>query len=134
MNESPDLKARILERIGTGAPQGVWTAADFLDLATRDTVDKALQRFVATGTLRRIDRGIYDKPDFKSITKAPNHPDPRQVDEAKARRGQIRILAVDKHAAKYLGLNTSVTDKLVDPHHSYRTTATKRHPALHLQT
>src|SRR5690242_9838489 len=72
MNETVDLKTRILQRISAGAPRSVWTPADFLDLATRDAIDKALQRLAATGTLRRIDRGLYDKPDFNSLTKAPN--------------------------------------------------------------
>src|SRR3546814_3549035 len=119
MNESPDLKARILERIGTGAPQGVWTAADFLDLATRDAVDKALQRFVATGTLRRIDRGLYDKPDFNSLTKAPNPADPRPVVEAIARRDQIRVLADGMTAANELGLINAVPAK-IDVHNDSR--------------
>src|SRR3546814_13798194 len=113
MNESPDLKARILERIGTGAPQGVWTAADFPDLATRDAVDKALQRFVATGTLRRIDRGLYDKPDFNSLTKEPNPADHRQVVDAIAGRDQIPVLVAGMTAAHDLVVTNEVPAKLV---------------------
>ena len=34
----------------------------------RDAVDKTLQRLVKWGELRRIDRGLYDKPLFNSLT------------------------------------------------------------------
>ncbi len=111
MNDTSDLKSRILKRIGTS--RSVWTAADFLDLATRDAVDKALQRLVSAGTLRRIDRGLYDKPNSNSITKALNPPDPRQVIEAIARRDQIRVLVDGMTAANDLGLTNAVPAKII---------------------
>ncbi|OZA57146.1 MAG: hypothetical protein B7X78_09560, partial [Sphingomonadales bacterium 39-62-4] len=55
----PDLKAAILQRIDARAPKAVWTPADFLDLGSRDAVDKTLQRLTKTDALRRIDRGLY---------------------------------------------------------------------------
>jgi hypothetical protein len=113
MSELLDLRTRILRRISASTPRSVWTAADFLDLATRDAIDKALQRLVATGTLRRIDRGLYDKPDFNSLTKAPNPADPRQVVEAIARRDQIRVLVDGMTAANDLGLTNAVPAKIV---------------------
>jgi hypothetical protein len=113
MHDTADLKARILQRISADAPRSVWTAADFLDLATRAAIDKALQRLVATGTLRRVDRGLYDKPDFNSLTKAPNPADPRQVVEAIARRDQIRVLVDGMTAANDLGLTNAVPAKIV---------------------
>lgn len=108
-----DLKSRILKRIDTGAARGVWTAADFLDLATRDAIDKTLQRLVAGGQLRRIDRGLYDRPSFNSLIKASNPPDPRQVIEAIARRDQIRVLVDGMTAANDLGLTNAVPAKIV---------------------
>ena len=113
MDEANDLKTRILQRINAGTPRSVWTAVDFLDLATRDAIDKALQRLVATGTLRRINRGLYDKPDFNSLTKAPNPTDPRQVVEAIARRDQIRVLVDGMTAANDLGFTNAVPAKIV---------------------
>lgn len=113
MREPLDLRTRILQRISAGTPRSVWTAVDFLDLATRDAIDKALQRLVATSTLRRIDRGLYDKPDFNSLTKAPNPADPRQVVEAIARRDQIRVLVDGMTAANDLGLTNAVPAKIV---------------------
>ncbi|GAF98168.1 unnamed protein product, partial [marine sediment metagenome] len=50
------------DRIAKAAGRQVWTPSDFTDLGGRDAVDKALQRRLAQGVLRRIDRGLYDKP------------------------------------------------------------------------
>ena len=66
-SDSPDLKTAMLERIRADAPRKVWTPSYFVDLASRDAVDKALQRLTKVGTLRRIDRGLYDQPSFNCI-------------------------------------------------------------------
>jgi hypothetical protein len=65
-----DLKARILARIES-TPDSVWTPADFVDIGSRHAVDKALQRLVAVGDLRRIDRGLYDQPRLNILTGQP---------------------------------------------------------------
>lgn len=54
-------------------------ATDFLDLGGRDAVDKTLQRFVKWGELRRIDRGLYDKPQFNSLTQQESAPEVRAL-------------------------------------------------------
>ncbi len=51
-----DLRSRLLDRIASD-PEMVWTPSDFADLGSRAAVDKALQRLVPAGQLRRIDRG-----------------------------------------------------------------------------
>lgn len=114
MKEAPsDLKIAILARVESGAPRGVWTPRDFLDLGGRDAVDKTLQRLTRAGMLRRIDRGLYDKPSFNSLTKKNNPPDPRQVIEAVARRDQIRVLVDGLTAANDLGLTNAVPAKII---------------------
>lgn len=114
MNSQPtDLKSRILARIADQPPTRVWTAADFLDLGTRDAVDKALQRMVRTNHLRRIDWGLYDKPRQNSLTRQSSPPDPREVIDAVARRDQIRVLVDGMTAANDLGLTNAVPAKIV---------------------
>ena len=108
-----DLKTAILKRIEKGASRGVWTPRDFLDFGTRDAVDKTLQRLTRAGSLRRVDRGLYDKPSFNSLTQKSNPPDPRQVIEAIARRDQIRVLVDGMTAANDLGLTNVVPAKIV---------------------
>lgn len=110
---SSDLKTSILLRIDEGPPRGVWTPRDFLDAGTRDAVDKTLQRLTQAGTLRRIDRGLYDKPSLNNLTQKTNPPDPKQVIDAIARRDHIRILVDGMTAANDLGLTNAVPAKIV---------------------
>lgn len=108
-----DLRAKILARIEHGAQRGVWTPRDFLDLGARDAVDKTLQRLTRAGNLRRVDRGLYDKPSLNSLTQKSSPPDPRHVIDAIARRDQIRVLVDGMTAANDLGLTNAVPAKVV---------------------
>ena len=110
---SPDLKKAMLERIRADAPRKVWTPSDFVDLASRDAVDKALQRLTKVEILRRIDRGLYDQPGFNKLTQKPNPPDPRSVIDAVGRRDQTRMLVDGMTAANDLGLTDAVPAKIV---------------------
>lgn len=112
-SHSPRLKALILDRINQGVARAVWTPADFLDLGGRDAVDKALQRLVKGGELRRIDRGLYDRPQVNSLTQQEGAPDPRAVIDAVARRDQIRVLVDGMTAANDLGFTHAVPAKVV---------------------
>lgn len=112
-SDSPDLKAAMLDRIRTDAPRKVWTPNDFVDLASRDAVDKALQRLTKAETLRRIDRGLYDQPGFNKLTQKPNPPDPRSIIDAVGRRDQTRMLVDGMTAANDLGLTDAVPAKIV---------------------
>lgn len=103
----------MLARIQADAPRKVWTPSDFVDLASRDAVDKALQRQTKVGTLRRIDRGLYDQPGFNKLTQKPNPPDPRSVIDAVGRRDQTRMLVDGMTAANDLGLTEAVPAKIV---------------------
>jgi hypothetical protein len=112
-NNLPDLKTDMLDRIRTDAPRKVWTPSDFVDLASRDAVDKTLQRLTKAETLRRIDRGLYDQPGFNKLTQKPNPPDPRSVIDAVGRRDQTRMLVDGMTAANDLGLTDAVPAKIV---------------------
>ncbi|WP_299305438.1 DUF6088 family protein [uncultured Litoreibacter sp.] len=106
------LRARI-----DHAPRQVWTPADFADIGTRAAVDKALQRMVTSGQLRRIQRGLYDKSSQNALTGKSTVPDYRAVIDAIARRDQVRWLIDGMTAANTLGLTNAVpakTEVLVD--------------------
>jgi Family of unknown function (DUF6088) len=111
--DSPALKTAMLDRIRSDAPRKVWTPSDFVDLASRDAVDKALQRLTKAESLRRIDRGLYDQPGFNKLTQKPNPPDPRSVIDAVGRRDQTRMLVDGMTAANDLGLTDAVPAKVV---------------------
>jgi uncharacterized protein DUF6088 len=107
------LRDSISSRIDSKAPFGVWTPTDFLDLGSRDAVDKALQRVARAGEIRRIARGLYDKPQTSSLTGGPTTPDYRQIIDAIARRDQARMLVSGMTAANDLQLTTAVPSRVV---------------------
>ena len=106
-----DLKARILARVNS-ALYAVWTPIDFLDLGARAAVDKALQRLANDGALRRIDRGLYDKPSVNALTGKLTPPLARAVVDAVARRDNARLLVDGMTAANDLGLTTAVPSQV----------------------
>ena len=106
-----DLRSRLLARIEC-TPDEVWTPGDFADLGSRAAVDKTLQRLAAAGELRRIDRGLYDRPRTNELIGRPTVPDYRAVVRAVARRDQVRVLVDGMTAANDLGLTTAVPARI----------------------
>jgi hypothetical protein len=105
------LPELISDRIAN-ASGWVWTPGDFVDIGSRDAVDKALQRMVNNAQLRRVERGLYDKPSFNSLTGKSTVPDYRAVIEAVARRDKVRCLIDGMTAANTLGLTNAVPAKI----------------------
>ena len=103
-----DLKAKISTRVESDDPGRVWVPTDFAQFGTRDAIDKTLQRMVLAGELRRIDRGLYDRPVINKLTQRPTTPDYRAIVVAIARRDQLRMLVDGMTAANDLGLTDAV--------------------------
>lgn len=103
-----ELKNQISSLITAASPGHVWVPNDFAHLGSRDAVDKTLQRMVQAGDLRRIERGLYDRPTVNSLTKRATVPDYRAVLDALARRDQLRMLVDGMTAANDLGLTDAV--------------------------
>ena len=105
------LPTQILDRV-SAEPAKVWTPGDFADAGSREAVDKALQRLAKSGELRRIERGLYDKPRLNRLTGKPSAPDYRAVIEAVARRDKSRFVVDGMTAADTLGLTNAVPAKI----------------------
>jgi hypothetical protein len=110
MNSS--TQARILRRIRSRGRGAVFTPTDFLDVGTRDAVDKALSRLQAKGQIRRLDRGIYDYPRTSRRTGHVS-PDPDQVARSLAAKAHARVHRSGAFTANALGLSTQVPAKAV---------------------
>lgn len=113
LNKDDLVKELIFKRIKCEEASTVWTPRDFLDLGSRNAVDKVLQRMVTSKILRRIDRGLYDQPRINKLTKQMFSPDYRKIIEAVARRDQVRLLIDGMTAANELGLTNAVPAKVV---------------------
>ena len=85
----------------------MFTPKDFLDLASRAAVHKALSRMANDGEIRRLKHGLYDypklDPDIGMIS-----PHPRNIADALARKTGDTIYPTGAEAANLLGLSTQV--------------------------
>jgi len=111
-DNTSDLKAQIAGRI-RATPNAVWTPVDFLDLGSRAAVDKTLQRLTLGAQIRRLDRGLYDRPRRNRLTGQMSVPDYRHVIQAVARRDQTRMLVDGMTAANDLGLTDAVPGRII---------------------
>ena len=106
------IPAAIRDRISAPAQPRVWTPEDFADLGPRTAVDQALHRLVASRNLRRIARGFYDTPQDNRLTGKPTYPNPRDVIDALARKGKVRVVVDGLTAANDLGLTDAVPARI----------------------
>lgn len=102
-----DTLAQVHARIAASAPSGVWHRGDFLDIASPNAVEKALQRLTNRGDIRRPYRGLYDKPSVSKLTGKLVFPPRASFVDAIARRDKLRILVDGMTAANDLGLTTA---------------------------
>lgn len=90
-----------------------FTPKDFIDLGSRAAVDQALTRLVKSGSLRRIGRGLYDRPRHSNVLQGDAPPSVDAVAAAVARRAGGAILKDNLAAANALGLTTAVPSRPV---------------------
>lgn len=102
-----NLPSRLLAMTDDG-PHEVWTPRDFFGLGKSATVYKALQRLVVKGQLRRICRGLYDRPCKNKLTGRVGVPDYHDAIRAVVRRGNLLVLAEGMTAANEIGLTEAV--------------------------
>jgi hypothetical protein len=67
---------------------------------------------VASRSLRRIARGFYDTPQDNRLTGKPTYPNPRDVIDALARKGKVRVVVDGLTAANDLGLTDAVPARI----------------------
>jgi hypothetical protein len=103
------IVARI-ERFGEGK---AFSAKDFLDIASRTTVDVTLHSLKRDGKVRRIRRGLYDMPRVNESLGGTLSPDIDEAARAIARRQKWHIVPDGAWAANLLGLSTQVPSKII---------------------
>ena len=99
-----EIKNRILaEKIGA-----VFVAADFADLTDKAIAYVVLTRLESEGIIRRVLRGVYDKPEYNEFLKEYVAPIPDNVAHALARNYGWTIVPCGDTALNLLGLSTQV--------------------------
>ncbi len=102
------ISNQILSRIYGKKRGHVFTPKDFLDIATHETVRKALSRLTDAGTIRRLMRGVYEYPSHSKLLRGSSPPDPDAIARAIARTHGWSILPEGNTALNLLGLSTQV--------------------------
>ena len=100
---------QIQERIGAAADGTVFIGSDFADIADTETIRRNLNRLTQAGTLRRVLRGVYEKPEYSEMLKEYVAADPEAVAKALARNYRWTIAPCGNTALNLLGLSTQVT-------------------------
>jgi len=103
------IVARI-ERLGEGK---AFSAKDFLDIASRTTIDVTLASLTQNGKVRRVRRGLYDMPRINPALGGKLSPDIDEAARAIARRQKWTIMPEGAWAANLLGLSTQVPAKII---------------------
>ena len=100
---------QIQARIGC-VPEGtIFVSSDFADIADTETIRRNLNRLTQTGTLRRILKGVYEKPKYSKLLDEYVAADPDAVAKALARSYHWTIAPCGNTALNLLGLSTQVT-------------------------
>lgn len=108
-NSTETLISRHVQRSARGT---VFLPDTFAALGSRPAIDKALQRLVATGTLRRLSRGLYDKPRHDELL-GTLWPSVDAIVKAIAGKDKLRTQPTGVYAANMLGLSEQVPAKVV---------------------
>lgn len=99
---------KIKEKILNSKDGTVFTSVDFADIAENSRVGVILSRLESEGVIRRIMRGIYDKPIYNEFLGEYVAPSPSLVAEAIARNFGWSIVPCGDTALNILGLSTQV--------------------------
>jgi hypothetical protein len=101
------IKNKILQRIKSKKRGWVFCAKDFIDLSTRNTIDKSFSRLIDDGFITRIDWGIYYYPILqKDIGIIP--PSIDDVAKAMANSLAVSIFPSGAVSANILGFSNQV--------------------------
>ena len=101
------IDAAISRQVRRAKPGTVFTPALFAGLGGRAAVDKALQRLVARDALRRLSRGLYDKPRHDPLL-GTLWPSVDAVIAALTGKDKLRLQPTGAYAANLLGLSDQV--------------------------
>jgi len=107
------MRDRIIARVEKFGAGKAFSAKDFLDIASRGTVDMTLGSLRRGGKIRRIRRGLYDMPRINPDLGGELSPDIDETAQAIARRQRWKIVPEGPWAANLLGLSTQVPSKIV---------------------
>lgn len=76
---------KIRERIMQAPDGSVFVNSDFADITDTNTIKQIISRLIKEGTLRRIIRGVFEKPKYSKLLQEYVAADPNEIANALAR-------------------------------------------------
>ncbi len=107
MDKTINLKL-IRERIRAADIGTVYVAVDFVDVSDKTNINAYLARLAEEGLIRRVLRGVYDKPEYNAFLGEYVAPAPDKIANALARNFGWTIVPCGDAALNLLGLSTQV--------------------------
>ena len=104
----PDYLEQVRNRINAEPPGTAFVPSDFFDITDTSTINKVLSRLAENGSIRRIIRGVYDRPCYSLLLMEYAAPDMEQVATAIARNFGWHIVPCGDSALNLLKLSTQV--------------------------
>ena len=99
----------IRDRVLNAEDGSVFTSSDFADIADTGTIRQSLNRLIRENVLRRIIRGVYEKPKYSKLLGEYVAVSPDAVAKALARSYRWTIAPCGDTALNLLGLSDQVT-------------------------
>ena len=99
---------QIQKRIGNLPSRNAFVVSDFTDIADYQNAKKCLLRLEEERRIRRVIRGVYDKPYFSELLNDYASPDLDEVAKAIARNYSWQIVPTGPTSLNLLGLSTQV--------------------------
>ena len=99
----------IRDRVLASSDGSVFTSSDFADIADTGTIRQSLNRLVQDKILRRIIRGVFEKPKYSKLLGEYVAVSPDAVAQALARSYRWTIAPCGDTALNILGLSNQVT-------------------------
>ena len=107
-----NIEIQVLNKIKTSRRGTLFFTDSFLSIGNAKAVNKALQRLVEKGEIKRVDTGIYVKP-RKSKLFGFVMPGLEEIAHSIAKRDKARIVPTGVFALNQLGLSTQVPMNVV---------------------
>ena len=100
--------SNIRDRITRSKEGTIFVPSDFKDITERITIKVALSRLCDEQIIRRIMRGVYERPEYSSLLQDFVVPSPNKIAQAIARNYGWTIVPCGDTALNLLGLSTQV--------------------------
>lgn len=104
----PENLNLLRERISAAENGSVFVASDFADIAENMKIGVSLSRLEEEGSIKRVMRGVYYKPEYSKLLSEFIAPAPDAVAHAIARNFGWTIVPCGDTALNLLGLSTQV--------------------------